>query len=63
MSDFELPNTRYALSSDVNIAFQVMGDGPIDIIMVPGVVSHIDFLTSSPDIPGFCAVSRRLPAS
>jgi hypothetical protein len=35
MSDFELPNTRYALSGDVNIAFQVMGDGPIDIILVP----------------------------
>ena len=49
MSDFELPNTRYALSGDVNVAFQVMGDGPIDIIMVPGVVSHIEFLHEFPE--------------
>ena len=28
MSDFVLPATRYALSGDVNIAYQVMGDGP-----------------------------------
>ena len=65
MSDFELPNTRYALSGDVNIAFQVMGDGPIDVIMVPrGLSLHASsFCTSSPDIPSFCAVSRRLPAS
>ena len=29
MSDFVLPATRYALSGDVNIAYQVMGDGPM----------------------------------
>ena len=63
MSDFELPDTRYALSGDVNIAFQVMGDGPIDIILVPGIVSHVEFLHEFPDIRRFCAVSRRLPAS
>jgi hypothetical protein len=57
MSDFELPNTRYALSGDVNIAFQVMGDGPIDIIMVPGVVSHIEFLH---EFPGYTEFLRRL---
>jgi hypothetical protein len=39
-----LPETRYALSGDVNIAYQVMGAGPLDIIMVPGVVSHIEFM-------------------
>ena len=57
MSDFELPNTRYALSGDVNIAFQVMGDGPIDIIMVPGVVSHIEFLH---EFPGYTEFLHRL---
>src|SRR5271166_3074382 len=57
MSDFELPNTRYALSGDVNIAFQVMGDGPIDIILVPGIVSHIDFLH---EFPGYTGFLRRL---
>ena len=53
MSDFELPNTRYALSGDVNIAFQVMGDGPIDIILVPGIVSHVEFLHEFPGYTGF----------
>src|SRR5271166_295860 len=53
MSDFELPNTRYALSGDVNIAFQVMGDGPTDIILVPGVVSHVEFLHELPEYTGF----------
>ena len=57
MSDFELPNTRYALSGDVNIAFQVMGDGPIDIILVPGIVSHVEFLH---EFPGYTWFLRRL---
>ena len=30
MNDFTLPETRYALSGDVNIPYQVMGDGPVD---------------------------------
>jgi pimeloyl-ACP methyl ester carboxylesterase len=53
MSDFESPNTRYALSGDVNIAFQVMGDGPIDIILVPGIVSHVEFWHEFPEYTGF----------
>jgi hypothetical protein len=59
MSDFRLPETRYALSGDVNIAHQVMGAGPVDIIMVPGVVSHVDFLH---EMPGYTAFLRRLSA-
>src|SRR5471030_145980 len=57
MSDFEIPNTRYAQSGDVNIAFQVMGDGPIDIILVPGIVSHVEFLH---EFPEYTAFLRRL---
>jgi class 3 adenylate cyclase len=57
MSDFVLPVTRYALSGDVNVAFQVMGDGPIDIILVPGVVSHVEFLH---EMTGYTAFLRRL---
>jgi class 3 adenylate cyclase len=37
-----LPETRYAKSGDVNIAYQVVGDGPIDLVLVPGFVSHLD---------------------
>jgi hypothetical protein len=35
MNDFVLPVTRYALSDDVNIAYQTLGDGPIDLIYRP----------------------------
>jgi pimeloyl-ACP methyl ester carboxylesterase len=59
MSEIGLPETRYALSGDVNIAYQVMGAGPVDIIMVPGVVSHIEFLH---EFVGYTAFLRRLSA-
>jgi class 3 adenylate cyclase len=39
------PETRYAKSGDVHIAYQVIGDGPIDLVIVPGWVSHLEFLT------------------
>jgi pimeloyl-ACP methyl ester carboxylesterase len=32
----------YARSGDVNIAYQVVGDGPIDLVLVPGFVSHLE---------------------
>lgn len=57
MSEFPLPETRYALSGDVNVAYQTMGEGPIDIVMVPGVVSHIEF---QHELPGYTAFLRRL---
>jgi class 3 adenylate cyclase len=57
MNDFALPETRYALSGDVNLAYQVMGDGPVDIIMVPGFISHIEFRH---EMPGYTASLRRL---
>jgi pimeloyl-ACP methyl ester carboxylesterase len=57
MNDFTLPETRYALSGDVNIAYQVMGAGPVDIIMVPGFVSHVEFMH---ELAGYTAFLRRL---
>jgi pimeloyl-ACP methyl ester carboxylesterase len=34
---------RYAKSGDVNIAYQVTGDGPFDLVLVPGFFSHLEF--------------------
>ena len=34
--------TRYARSGDVNIAYQVLGDGPFDQVFVPGYVTHLE---------------------
>jgi alpha/beta hydrolase fold len=59
MDDFALPVTRYALSGDVSIAYQVMGNGPIDLVMVPGLVSHVEF---AHEVPGYTAFLRRLSA-
>jgi pimeloyl-ACP methyl ester carboxylesterase len=36
------PETRYAKSGDVNIAYQVVGEGPFDLLYVPGWVSHVE---------------------
>ena len=36
------PETRYARSGPVSIAYQVVGDGPVDLVLVPGFVSHLE---------------------
>jgi len=37
------PETNYVQNGDVNIAYQVVGDGPIDIVFVMGWVSHLEY--------------------
>lgn len=37
------PETQYAKSGDVHIAYQVSGQGPLDIVCVPGFVSHLEY--------------------
>jgi pimeloyl-ACP methyl ester carboxylesterase len=36
------PETHYALSGDIHIAYQVVGDGPFDLVFVPGFVTHME---------------------
>ena len=43
-----VPETRYARSGDVHIAYQVVGDGPIDLVLVPGFVSNVEAMWTSP---------------
>ena len=43
-----LPTTRYAKSGDVHIAYQVTGDGPLDLVVVPGWVSHLEHQWEEP---------------
>ena len=47
------PQTRYARSGDVNIAYQVVGDGPFDLVFVPGFISHLDLQWADPRIARF----------
>jgi len=42
------PETRYAKSGDVHIAYQVTGEGPLDLVHVPGFVSHIEAIWQHP---------------
>jgi pimeloyl-ACP methyl ester carboxylesterase/DNA-binding CsgD family transcriptional regulator len=48
-----LPETRYAKSGDVNIAYQVVGDGPPDLVLVPGFVSHVEVAWEEPNLAHF----------
>jgi hypothetical protein len=40
--------THYAKSGRVSIAYQVVGDGPADLILVPGFVSHVEVAWEEP---------------
>jgi pimeloyl-ACP methyl ester carboxylesterase len=55
--DEPLPQTRYAKSGDVNIAYQVLGDGPFDVVWVPGGLSHVELNWT---IPSRAAFNRRI---
>jgi len=53
------PQTRYARSGDVRIAYQVVGNGPIDLVFVPGFISNLDIHWED---PGYAHLLRRLGA-
>jgi class 3 adenylate cyclase len=47
------PETRYARSGEVNIAYQVVGDGPLDLVYVPGWVSNVELMWDDPAMAQF----------
>jgi len=47
------PETRYARSGDLNIAYQVTGEGPRDLVYVPGWVSNIELMWEEPAMARF----------
>jgi class 3 adenylate cyclase len=42
------PETRYALSGDVHIAYQVVGDGPLDLVFIPSLTHHVELVWENP---------------
>jgi len=59
----QAPVTRYALSGDSHIAYQVLGDGPRDLILIPGFVSNVETAWTWPALARFLrrlAAGRRL---
>lgn len=51
------PETHYARSGDVSIAYQVLGDGPFDVVFVPPTVSNVEL---GWEVPGTRAFLERL---
>jgi pimeloyl-ACP methyl ester carboxylesterase len=47
------PETKYAKSGDVNIAYQTVGDGPFDLVFVMGWVSHLEYFWDEPSFARF----------
>jgi pimeloyl-ACP methyl ester carboxylesterase len=54
------PRTRYAKVGGYNIAYQVVGDGPVDIVLSPGAWTHLEL---SWEVPPLAAFLERLAAS
>ena len=59
------PRTRYASRGDLDIAYQVIGDGPVDLVVMPGPFVPIDSIDSEPSmyrfyrrLSSFCRVIR-----
>jgi len=53
----ESSRTRYARNGDIHIAYQIFGDGEVDLVFVPGFISHTE---NSWDLPGFAEWLRKL---
>jgi pimeloyl-ACP methyl ester carboxylesterase len=49
----KLPETMYAKSGNVNIAYQVVGDAPLDLVFVMGWVSHLEYFWKEPSFARF----------
>src|SRR5437870_6777547 len=47
------PKTQYTRSGDLHIAYQVVGEGPRDIVYVPGWVSHVELAWEEPALARF----------
>jgi class 3 adenylate cyclase len=47
------PITRYARSGDANVAYQVIGEGPLDLLFLPGWISQVEQLWEAPAVRRF----------
>jgi len=48
-----VPETRYARSGDIRIAYQVLGSGDLDLVFVPGFISNLDVAWEEPGMARF----------
>src|SRR6201990_479047 len=48
-----VPTTRYAKSGDVHIAYQVVGEGPVDLVLIQGLISRLEYQWENPALARF----------
>jgi pimeloyl-ACP methyl ester carboxylesterase len=48
-----VPKTRYAKTGGLNIAYQVLGEGPLDLVYVPGWLSNVEMMWENPELARF----------
>ena len=48
-----MAETRYAQSGDATLAWTSLGDGPTDLLFLPGIVSHVEHVRDDPGMAGF----------
>jgi class 3 adenylate cyclase len=44
----DVPETRYTRSGDLNIAYQVVGEGPLDLVFIPSLTHHVELVWENP---------------
>jgi pimeloyl-ACP methyl ester carboxylesterase len=59
-TEFPVPRTRYARSGQASIAYQVFGEGEVELVFVPGFISHVEYGWT---LPSLAAFYRRLASS
>ena len=57
------PPTQYAKSGDASIAYQVVGDGPIDLVLVLGFTTHLELQWESPRVRSLLRAAQLVLAS
>ena len=50
----DIPETRYVAVGDADVAYQVLGDGPLDLLYFYGLGTQLDLLWDMPEAPTTC---------
>ena len=56
-----VPETSYAPCGDLSLAYQVFGDGPVDLVYAGSFVSHVELAWTLPEYEAFMEYQRGRP--
>jgi hypothetical protein len=51
---WDMPKTQFARNGDVHLAYQVIGSGPLDLLLVDTWVHHVEAVWDFPDLLDSC---------